>query len=67
VRYEVLTVIDIHIIIVVWDVTSHTLVQCVHVIVSLRSAAITVTTREFMVITLQSCRAQQHDTTDTCT
>jgi len=53
-RYEVLTVIDIHIIIVVWDVTLRTLVQCVHIIVSLRSAAITVTTREFKVTTLQS-------------
>jgi hypothetical protein len=48
------------------DVTSRTLVQCVHVIVSLRSAAITVTTGEFGVTTSQSRRAQQHDTMDTC-
>jgi hypothetical protein len=65
VRYKVPTVIDIHIIIVVWDVTLRTLAQYVQVIVSLRSAAITVTTGEFMVTTLQSCRAQQHNTMDT--
>jgi hypothetical protein len=66
VRYKLPTVIDIHIIIVVWDVTLRTLIQCVQVIVSLRSAAITVTSGEFMVTKLQSCRAQQHDTMDTC-
>jgi hypothetical protein len=66
VRYEVLIVIDIHIIIAVRDVTSRTLVQCVYVIVSLRSAAITVSTGEFSVTTSQTWRAQQHDTMDTC-
>jgi len=44
VRHETFTVIDIHIIIAVRDVTSRNLLQCVHVIVSLRSAAIMVTT-----------------------